>query len=372
MQLGTAKTCIVRASVFLAIILVTALSLFSVLQKAFLYNVYINSVILFSLVSGVVFIYKKLFMLDGEFAKLVDFDKMTKREAQKLTIVNPIVMNLAQNGDLFSQSKIQTVMASVEKRVASNTYFPRYLSGVLVFMGLLGTFWGLSHTISNVANIIENLGMDSGGSKDYLFELKQSLKIPLAGMGVAFGCSLFGLTSSLVIGFLNVQLHRVAEDFLIKAEEWLAHRVVNMDSVEKNLTYHGEVFSMALLEKTIETIYAFQGQLNEFEGNRTSIIVALKDLTQKLAKFAEAQTTSQDIVKTLIKNQVELQNLTASMFKQDNENVWREILKKLHSIDGTLTGLTQETLNCRHYIVENLGKEVRMVTKTLSSMIRDR
>jgi hypothetical protein len=263
MQLRSVKSCITRISLFLVITSVVTFFLFDILKNAFLYNIQINTVILASFLFGIISVYYQLFMYEKEYSTLRNFDKLSKSELQNLKLLKPITLYLSKNNNLLSQSKLQTILASIEKRIEDRSTLSKYISGILIFLGLLGTFWGLSHTIGNVANIIDNLGIEQSDAAESFLKLKSSLKIPLSGMGIAFGCSLFGLSSSLILGFLNINQKKVADDFLDKTEEWITKYSVNFDAVDNYQEYHGPVFSMGLMEKTIEMIYVFQNQLRE-------------------------------------------------------------------------------------------------------------
>ncbi len=100
----------------------------------------------------------------------------------------------------------------------------RYLTGLLVFLGLLGTFWGLIETVGSVGGIINNLNV--GGDADSVFNaLKEGLAAPLGGMGISFSSSLFGLAGSLILGFLDLQTSQAQNRFYINLEDWLATTV---------------------------------------------------------------------------------------------------------------------------------------------------
>ena len=224
----------------------------------------------------------------------------------------------------------------------------------------------MSQTIGNVANIIDNLGIDQTDAAESFVKLKDSLRIPLSGMGIAFGCSLFGLSGSLILGFLNMNQKRVADNFLYKVEEWITKSTVSLDVAENESTYHGQVFSMGLLEKTIE-IYAFQNQLRDFEGNRLSLLEAQRDLSVKISQLTDAVAMHQDLVRAIGSSQVDMQNMT----KKLSDSVWNEILNKLDGIDRSMSNLVQGTFSNRDYIVDSLGKDIRMISKTLSSLMRE-
>ncbi|MDR0942016.1 MAG: hypothetical protein LBM19_00115 [Holosporales bacterium] len=349
MQSQISTSCIVRISVLLGLMIVIAFSLLDVLEKAFFYNVQINSVILASFLTGVIFVYHRLFLIEKEYRALRNFDKLTKPEIQKLKLIRPITLHISKGNKLLSSSKLQTILGSIEKRIEDSSSFPKYVSGLLIFLGLFGTFWGLSHTIGNVANIIDNLGIEQADAASSFLKLKDSLKIPLAGMGIAFGCSLFGLSTSLIIGFLNINQKKVADRFLDAVEEWLSINTVSFDAAENYQEYHGEVFSMALLEKTIEMIYVFQKQLKDVDYSKVSVISMQRDISQKLSLIIETIAS-----------------------KKENESIFYEMLKKLDALEKLSTNLLQSSFANSEQIVDSLGKDIRMISKTLSLMTRDK
>jgi hypothetical protein len=354
-------------SVFLALIVWLVLNLFDVLKSAFLYNIHINSVILLSLCFGIAFIYFSVFKYNKEYSKLVKFDSLPKSELSKLHILRSVRIYISRNNKVVSQSKLQTILASVERRIEDFSSVPKYMSGVLVFLGLLGTFWGLSHTIGNVANIIDNLGIENADASESFAKLKDSLKIPLSGMGIAFGCSLFGLSGSLVLGFLNLNLRKVSDSFFGKVEEWITKHTISFDAVDNAQEYHGQVFSMGLLEKTIETMYAFQNQLKDFDGNRSDLVSMQNETYQKIAKLAEVLSANQDLVKTLGKNQTELQSIAKKVL----DVCWQDISDKLTTMNNTISSIAHHSIVNRDHIVESLGKDIRLISKTLSALMKD-
>ena len=105
----------------------------------------------------------------------------------------------------------------------------RYMTGLLVFLGLLGTFWGLIETVGSVGKVIENLNV--GGDAGNVFDaLKEGLAAPLGGMGIAFSSSLFGLAGSLMLGFLDLQTSQAQNRFYTDLEDWLSTTVRDLGS----------------------------------------------------------------------------------------------------------------------------------------------
>ncbi len=361
MKLLSAKYCLIRISIFLAFIFSLIFSLFDILKNAFSYNIYLNSIIIFAFLFGASLVYHRIFLFNNEFKRLLQKQPISKNA----NLISPIYIYLS-NEKIIQQSKIQVILSAIEKKTEDYCSFSKYISSSLIFLGLLGTFWGLSHTIGNVANIIDNLGIDAMDAAESFSRLKESLKIPLSGMGTAFGCSLFGLSGSLILGFLNINQKKVADDFLDKIEEYLVKNAIIFDSREQDSNYHGSAFSMALLEKTIETIYVFQNQLKEFEANRNSILDIQKDFSGKLTQLIEAVSKHQEIVKVIGENQLEMQknNMTS-------DAIFSNMLSKLTEIENSLNNMIKSGFMNREYIIDNLGKEIRLVSKTLSSLVRD-
>ena len=116
---------------------------------------------------------------------------------------------------------MRSILNSIGSRLDESRETTRYLVGLLVFLGLLGTFWGLMQTVQAVGLTINSLG--GGGEGGAMFEeLKNGLAAPLKGMGVAFSSSLFGLAGSLIVGFLDLQASQAQTRFYNELEEWLS------------------------------------------------------------------------------------------------------------------------------------------------------
>ena len=368
-KFSPAKMCLLRISAFLGLLIIPVVCLFEQLESAFMYNIAINSITLSCFLFGVFLVFSRVFTYDREFAKLLDFDKERRDGIEHSRLISPIVGYVSRHNKLVSQAKLNTILSSIERRVDDFASPIKYICGLLIFLGLFGTFWGLSHTIGNVANIIDNLGIEQADAATSFAKLKDSLRIPLSGMGVAFGCSLFGLSGSLILGFLNVNQKRVADGFLYEVEKWITKRTVSFDAVDNNQEYHGRILSMGLMEKTIEMIYAFQNQLKEFEGNRISLLDVQREFSTKLSQLVDAVSKHQELIKVIGNNQLELQSISTTLSKKVTTSVWDDILKKLDGIEKSMNDAAQSAFSNREYVVENIGREIRMVSKTLSSLM---
>lgn len=366
MFLILSKLVLCQLILFISALGVVIVTLFDVFHKAFSYNIYINSLIMCSFVAAIIVTLFKIFSYEREYSKLVNYDTLSKKTLKSLKILSPIYLYMKQTNTVLSQAKLQIILGDIEKKVEQSERFPKYIAGTLIFLGLLGTFWGLSQTIGNVSQIIDNLGLESNATASFL-KLKNSLKIPLQGMGIAFGCSLFGLCGSLIISCLSLLQRRIGDNFLDKVEEWLSAHTVNLDTLEQNSEYHGRLFSMGLLEKTIETIYAFQHQLKDIDSNKMALYEMQKEIGEKILHLSDALVKHQDIIRTLGEHQIDLQKAVVKMSSQFSEGINTNVVAKLSSIDASINQIIQNAVDNRNYLVNALSSDIKIIAKTLSS-----
>ena len=138
----------------------------------------------------------------------------------------------------ISSQMMRGILDSIATRLDEARDMSRYMTGLLVFLGLLGTFWGLIETVGSVGNVINTL--KPGGDAGAMFDsLKEGLAAPLSGMGISFSSSLFGLAGSLVLGFLDLQTSQAQNRFYTELEDWLSTTV-------RDLGVEGEPTAMAM------------------------------------------------------------------------------------------------------------------------------
>jgi hypothetical protein len=150
--------------------------------------------------------------------------------------LKPLAKNLSSHvkHDRFSMSalSLRTVLDGIRTRLDESREISRYMIGLLIFLGLLGTFWGLIATINAVGGVIGGLELGQRDFAEVFGELKAGLMEPLSGMGTAFSSSLFGLGGSLVLGFLDIQAGHAQNRFYDGLEEWLSGLTHLIDAPE--------------------------------------------------------------------------------------------------------------------------------------------
>jgi len=211
--------------IFLIIIGFIAAILYRQAHAAFITNPGLNGLILGVLLIGIILVFNHVLGLRPEVRWFNSFraagsaDKVG-RDPKLLAPMRSLIRGRHVAG--LSTAALRSILDSIATRLDESRDTSRYLIGLLVFLGLLGTFWGLLGTIGSIGQVIQSLDPNSGSSSDVLQSLKTGLAAPLAGMGTAFSSSLLGLAGSLILGFLDLQAGRAQNRFYMELENWLS------------------------------------------------------------------------------------------------------------------------------------------------------
>ena len=228
LKLSSPRIFLVRMTVFLVLCMLLAVILYKQLVTAFESNVLLNSVIIVVLCIGILMTFRQVIRLFPE----VDWVNSFRLADPGLAVERPPVLlapMAAILGDRMGRMAISSTMMrgildSIATRLDEARDISRYMTGLLVFLGLLGTVWGLIVTVGSVGGVINSLKV--GGDAESVFEsLREGLAAPLSGMGISFSSSLFGLAGSLVLGFLDLQSGQAQNRFYIDLEDWLSTTV---------------------------------------------------------------------------------------------------------------------------------------------------
>lgn len=214
-------------AVYLAIVAGICALLFIPLKTAFLANWGFNALIFGVLVVGIGINFRQVLVLNIEIRWIKVFRTgetglSLEQEPRLLKPLSRHISRLRKDHFRLSALSLRTVLDGIRERLDESREISRYLIGTLIFLGLLGTFWGLLGTISAVGQVIDSLDVGSRDFAAVFGDLKAGLQAPLNGMGTAFSSSLFGLGGSLVLGFLDIQASHAQNRFFNGLEEWLS------------------------------------------------------------------------------------------------------------------------------------------------------
>ena len=234
-KLASPRIFLVRMLVFLILCALIAFVLQHQILNAFLANPWLNGLIVGVLLIGIILSFLRVIRLFPEVSWVNSFRRADPGLAVERVPVLLAPMAAILGGERVGRVAItaQTMRAfldSLAMRLDEARDISRYLTGLLVFLGLLGTFWGLIETVGSVGGIINNLKV--GGDAGTVFDaLKEGLAAPLGGMGISFSSSLFGLAGSLILGFLDLQTSQAQNRFYTNLEDWLATTVDDLPAI---------------------------------------------------------------------------------------------------------------------------------------------
>src|ERR1700704_5577602 len=227
-KLSSPRIFLVRMMVFLILCALVVVVLYRQIWNAFLANPGLNALIIGVLVIGIALAFRQVIRLFPEVNWVNGFrlaDPGIAVERPPVLLAPMAVLLGDRIGRMAISSQLMRgILDSIATRLDEARDMLRYMTGLLVFLGLLGTFWGLIETVGSVGKVIE--GLKVGGDAGSLFDtLKEGLAAPLGGMGISFSSSLFGLAGSLILGFLDLQSSQAQNRFYTDLEDWLASTV---------------------------------------------------------------------------------------------------------------------------------------------------
>jgi hypothetical protein len=229
-KLSSPRIFLVRMLVFLVLCALLLVVLYKQIVTAFFANPGLNALIGAVLLIGIILSFRQVIRLYPEVAwvnnfRIADPGLAVERQHPMLLAPMAAILGGERSGRMtMSQQTMRHLLDSIATRLDEARDISRYMTGLLVFLGLLGTFWGLIETVGSVGKVID--GLKVGGDAGALFDtLKEGLAAPLSGMGISFSSSLFGLAGSLILGFLDLQSSQAQNRFYTDLEDWLASTV---------------------------------------------------------------------------------------------------------------------------------------------------
>jgi biopolymer transport protein ExbB/TolQ len=207
----------------------------------------------------------------------------------------------------ISSATMRSILDSIGTRLDESRDIARYLTGLLVFLGLLGTFWGLLETVGSIGKVIQSLEVSSEASATFE-NLKNGLAAPLGGMGIAFSSSLFGLAGSLILGFLDLQAGQAQNRFYTDLEDWLSTTVrdLGVESVDGKVAagpsaqmFAEFTFAVERLEQAIDRNGAGKATAQLIEHLKT-LVQHMRQEQQMVREWLEDQGEQQSEIRKLL------------------------------------------------------------------------
>jgi hypothetical protein len=302
-KLSSPRIFLVRMLVFLILCALIVVVLYKQIWVAFLANPWLNALIIGVLFIGIALAFRQVINLFPEVNWVNSFrlaDPGLRVERPPVLLAPMAVLLRDRVGRMaISAQMMRSILDSIATRLDEARDMARYMTGLLVFLGLLGTFWGLIETVGSVGNVINTL--KPGGDAGDLFDaLKEGLAAPLSGMGISFSSSLFGLAGSLVLGFLDLQTSQAQNRFYTDLEDWLSTTVSDL-GIDRDLALPASGAVPVDLKSAIDRL---RDAVSEGGSGRAST-AAMANLAEAIQGLVHHMRTEQQMIRDWVDSQAQ-------------------------------------------------------------------
>jgi hypothetical protein len=367
-------------AIFVAIVAALAALLSAPLYRYFMGNWVVNGVIIVILLGGIVYIFQQVARLGPEVTWLEGYRRnqagVSAQEMPRLLAPMATMLGERRGGRVsLSAMSLRTLLDGIGTRLDEARETSRYLIGVLVFLGLLGTFYGLLETVQSVGNVIGTLSADAVDPARAFSDLKSGLQSPLGGMATAFSASLFGLAGSLVLGFLDLQAGLAQNNFYRELEEYLSGYTRLSGGGPASDAGDGSVpaFIQALLEQTADSLDNLQRILGRGEESRISANANLLQLTERMSTLTDQMRTEQSLLLRLAESQVELKPVLQRLAEVTSSGPLGhdETRGHLRNIEIYLARLAEDVSQGRGEATQEIRSEIRLLARTIAALAEE-
>jgi hypothetical protein len=376
---------LLRMVLFLLVAAGLAAVLAPTLREAFMAAPYLNGAILVVLLFGIFLAFRQTLRLAPDFAWMAAAGENPAAitPGNKPDLLAPIARLFAdKTGEAaLSPQAARSLLDGVGARLDEQRELSRYFMALLIFLGLLGTFWGLLGTITSVGRLVGELNPAGGDVGAAISSLLRGLSQPLGAMGTAFSSSLFGLAGSLVLGFLDLQGGQAQNRFFNDLENWLlgVTRVGTVASagraaVDEETSQPVPFYLQALLEQTAENLDSLRRTIAQGETDRRMANEQLGALTDKLSLLSDQIRSEQSLLVKLAEAQIAFKSyidrIDQVVARQSPattalDDASREHLRK---IDVQLGRLVQETITSRDHVAQEIRGEIKLLSRTIAAL----
>ncbi len=353
--------------------LIMAFLLFPEISAAFWHNPILNTGIFIVLAIGILSAFWQVLSLKADIDWVESFQRGRHSVAgiAPPRLLAPIAAMLKdKEGSRISLSPIsaRSLLDGLQARLDEGREISRYLITLLILLGLLGTFWGLLGTINAVAKAIATLDLTSSDPATMFQQLKASLQSPLNGMGTAFSASLFGLSGSLLLGYIDLQAGQARNRFFSEFEDWLSGQARLTSS---GPMMEGEqpipVYIQALLEQTAESLDNLQRTIAKGESDRVHANASVKAIGDHLAALSDHLRSQTRTTDRMAEEWRQALQRWIDVAETGNLGIDPASRAHLRNLDTQTARLVEELATRREGIVEELRAEIKLLARTIAA-----
>jgi MotA/TolQ/ExbB proton channel family len=314
-KLSSPQVFLLSMLIFLAIAAFVIAILYRQVSQAFVTNPGLNGLIVGVLAIGILLSFLQVVRLFREVRwvnafRRGDGDRPGIIEPELLAPMKALIGR--RQSMALSTSALRSLLDSIATRLDEARDISRYLTGLLVFLGLLGTFWGLLGTIRSISDTIQTLDPGTGDANSVLGALKTGLSAPLSGMGTAFSSSLFGLSGSLILGFLDLQAGRAQNRFYTELENWLSSVTDLSPAPVAAPVQNNNADEFKILAERLKTS-------GDNSGANQRSIAAMANLAEGIQGLVKNMRAEQQLMRDVVEAQAEEQKLMRATLERLNK-----------------------------------------------------
>ncbi|MEH6644590.1 biopolymer transporter ExbB [Sulfitobacter sp.] len=338
-------------------------------------NPYLNGFILFVFAIGVVACFYQVLQLIGSVRWIENFasDNDTPSDTPPQMLA-PLAALLRTRGPRMQvgASSTRSILDSVATRIDEAREITRYIVNTLIFLGLLGTFYGLATTVPAIVDTIRSLAPQAGeSSTDVFSRLMTGLESQLAGMGVAFASSLLGLAGSLIVGLLELFAGHGQNRFYQELEDWLSS-ITRVGFASGDDSTPEQAIMAGMVDHMAEQMEGMQDMFSRSEAGRAEVEQQLGSLATAIERMAVQlgdQGGSSDALERIADGQ---ERMIAALESRpdavsESHGLDAESRMRLRSIDVQMLRILEEISAGRQETMAELRQELSHLTKALSS-----
>lgn len=363
---------LIRMLVFLVLVYGLAAFLAPTLEKFFLANPVVNSVIAVVEVFGIFWNLRQVMRLSPEVDWVERFQRSRAsiEHGPKPRLLLPMARMFGGRHEdgrrvTLSVASMRTMLDGIASRLDESRETSRYVTGVMIFLGLLGTFWGLLKTVHAVAAVIAAMNLAGGDVNGMFAQLKAGLAGPLAGMGTAFSSSMFGLSGALILGFLDLTAGQAMTRFFNELEEWLAGLTrVSSGAVAADGEGGLPAYAQALLEQNTENVEALQRLLARSEESRHDATRTIAEMSERMNVLAESIQNSQRVMLRVGEGLAALPRLAERSDERNGSEIARAHLR---NIELLIARMIAEAEQGRVQGLADLRHDLNVLTRTVAA-----
>jgi len=375
---------LIRMMLFLAVVVAAVAAVYTPLTAAFMANAPLNGLILGVFVLGMTYNVRQVMQLQPELTWIENFRKRGESENfasptsttsnPQAHLLSPLAAMLGDRSEIkLSAMALRSVLDGISGRLDEQRDISRYTISLLVFLGLLGTFWGLLDTLDSIRGVISDIQVVGANIAAVFDDLKTGLEKPLSGMGTAFSSSLFGLSGSLILGFLDLQTGQAQNRFYTELEDWLSSQArLSSGAIGAEGDQTIPAYVEALLEQTAESLENLQRTMARGEETRTQTSESLGHLADQMSTITDFMRTEQVIMKKLAETHIELKPALEKIAEggelshSSGGSMDDATRGHIRNIDLAVSRMVEETRTGREETISQLRSEIKLLARTVA------